>query len=93
MLEDIVGEACALRQRSSAGAGDAGDRERIEVGDPVIAPGTCLVGYDGLAAAAEMSEHSDPARPPAQPGEQLGDYPRGAAILRQDQDAALRREM
>ena len=49
-----------------------------------------LVSGDGFAAAAEMGEHGEAARPPTEPGEQPGDLSRRPAVFRQDQNAAMR---
>ena len=80
MLEDVVGKPGEPRQCSGAAAGAAIDRDRVEVGNPPIAPACASSAMIGFSAAAEMGEHGEPARPPAEPGQQLGD--RAAACRR-----------
>ena len=87
-----IGAAIAIAFAEAGAAIAVNYRERAAEANAVVAE-IKDIGGRAIAAAAEMGQHGEAARPPTQPGEQLGDLTRRAAVLREDQNAAMRCEM
>ena len=93
MLEGVIRQAGEARQGPGIRARPAFERDRVEIGGAPLAPIPRFLAEHRLARAAEMLEDGEHARSPAELGQQTRDRSRRRAVLGQQQEAALRRQM